>query len=74
MLGLSITEWICIFTSGQFYWLSDFLSGSMISFEGTVAAGEPRLHRLYPWFDPESAAVRSTHSSGGAHLHFKSNY
>ncbi|XP_033955490.1 uncharacterized protein [Pseudochaenichthys georgianus] len=29
----------------------------MISFEGTVAAGEPRLHRLYPWFDPESAAV-----------------
>ncbi|KAJ4926925.1 hypothetical protein JOQ06_014667 [Pogonophryne albipinna] len=41
----------------EFYWLSDFLSGSMISSEGTVAAGEARFHRLYAWFDPESAAV-----------------
>ncbi|KAK5866691.1 hypothetical protein PBY51_020860 [Eleginops maclovinus] len=29
----------------------------MLSSEGAAAAGEPRLHRLYAWFDPESAAV-----------------
>ncbi|XP_038589417.1 uncharacterized protein si:dkey-9i23.16 [Micropterus salmoides] len=28
-----------------------------MSSEGTVPAGETRLHRLFAWFDPESAAV-----------------
>lgn len=28
-----------------------------MSSEGVRPAGEPRLHRFFPWFDPETAAV-----------------